>query len=54
VGRDWLVSQIGSQAEARAFEDKSWARTLVDWAKWREDKLTDHRNWWAEVYTKAC
>ncbi|NYF92261.1 hypothetical protein RBB79_00275 [Tunturiibacter empetritectus] len=54
VGRDWLVPQIGSQAEALAFGDKSWSRTLVDWAKWREDRLTDHRNWWAEVYSKAC
>lgn len=54
VGRDWLVPQIGSQAEALAFGDKSWSRTLVDWAKWREDGLTEHRNWWAEVYAKAC
>jgi hypothetical protein len=54
VGRDWLVPELGSQAEALVFGDKCWSRTLVDWAKWREDKLTDHRNWWAEVYTKAC
>jgi hypothetical protein len=54
VGRDWLVPQIGSQAEALAFGDESWSRTLVDWTKWREDRLTDHRNWWADVYTKAC
>jgi hypothetical protein len=54
VGRDWLGPQIGSQAEALAFGDQSWSRTLVDWAKWRKDKLTDHRNWWGEVYTKAC
>ena len=54
VGRDWLVPEIGSQAEALAFGDKSWSRTLVDWARWREDKLTDHYNWWADVYTQAC
>ena len=54
VGRDWLVPQIGSQAEALAFGDQSWSRTLVDWAKWRDDGLTDHRNWWPEVYTAAC
>jgi hypothetical protein len=54
IGREWLVPQIGSQSETLAFGDKSWSRTLVDWAKWREDGLTDHRNWWPEVYTKAC
>jgi hypothetical protein len=54
IGRDWLVPELGSQAEALAFGDKCWSRTLVDWAKWRADKLTDHRNWWADVYTKGC
>jgi hypothetical protein len=54
IGREWLVPQIGSQAQALEFGDRSWSRTLVDWAKWREDGLTEHRNWWAEVYTRAC
>lgn len=54
VGRDWLVPQIGSQTAALAFGDECWSRTLIDWAKWREDKLTDHRNWWPEVYAQAC
>jgi hypothetical protein len=54
VGRDWLVPQIGSQAEALAFGDKSWSRITSDWAKWREDGLTEHRNWWPEVYIGAC
>jgi hypothetical protein len=30
-----------------------WSRTLVDWAEWRDEKLTEHRNWWPEVYAKA-
>jgi hypothetical protein len=54
VGRDWLVPQLGSQQAAITFGDEAWSKTLVDWAKWREDGLTDHRNWWPDVYTKAC
>ena len=54
VGRDWLVPEIGSQQAALEFGDKAWTRTLVDWAKWREDGLTQHRNWWPETYRAAC
>jgi len=54
IGRDWIVSEIGSQAEAIAFGDKAWSKVLVDWRKWKEDGLTEHRNWWADVYRAAC
>jgi hypothetical protein len=54
VGRDWLVSEIGSQQEALAFGDKAWSSTLVDWTKWREEGLTEHHNWWPSVYRQAC
>jgi hypothetical protein len=54
VGRDWLVPELGSQQAALAFGDKAWTKTLVDWAKWRDDGLTEHRNWWPEVYRAAC
>lgn len=54
IGRDWIVAEIGSQAEATAFGDKSWSKILVDWKKWKEDGLTEHRNWWPEIYRIAC
>ncbi len=54
MGRQWLVKELGSQAEAMAYGDKAWSRILVDWAKWRDDGLTEHRNWWPEIYRKAC
>ena len=54
IGRDWIVSEIGSQAEATAYGDKSWSKILVDWKKWKEDGLTEHRNWWPEIYRIAC
>jgi len=26
----------------------------MNWSKWKEDGLTEHRNWWPEVYRDAC
>ncbi len=54
IGRDWIVPELGSQAKAQAYGDEAWSRVLVDWAKWRDDGLTEHRNWWPEVYRAAC
>jgi hypothetical protein len=54
IGRDWLVPEIGSQTEALAYGDKAWSRIVVDWKKWKDHGLTEHRNWWPEVYRAAC
>jgi hypothetical protein len=54
IGREWLVPEVGSQKEALAFGDKAWSRVLGDWATWREQGLTEHRNWWPDLYRKAC
>jgi len=54
IGRDWLVPQLGSQVNALAYGDKAWSKILVDWAKWRDEGLTQHRNWWPDVYRRAC
>ncbi len=54
IGRRWLVPEIGSQAEAMAYGDAAWTKILVDWKKWKDDGLTEHRNWWPEIYLAAC
>ncbi len=54
IGKDWLVPQLGTQVEAMAFGDRAWTKILVDWKKWKEDGLTEHRNWWPEIYRAAC
>jgi hypothetical protein len=54
IGREWIVPEVGSQVETMAFGDQAWSKTLVDWKKWKEDGLTDHRNWWPDVYRAAC
>lgn len=54
IGREWFVPEIGSQTEAMAYGDKAWSKVLIDWKKWKDDGLTEHRNWWPEVYRAAC
>lgn len=54
IGRQWIVPEIGTQAEAIAYGDKAWSKILVDWKKWKDDGLTEHRNWWPEIYRAAC
>jgi len=54
IGRQWLTEQIGTQAEVLAFGDKVWSKALTDWSAWREQGLTEHANWWPELYEQAC
>lgn len=54
IGREWLVPDVGSQVEALTYGEHAWSRVLADWAKWREEGKTQHRNWWPDVYREAC
>lgn len=54
IGRKWIVPEIGSQAETMAYGDTAWSKILTDWEKWKNDGLTEHRNWWPDVYRNAC
>lgn len=54
IGREWLVPELGGQKQALVYGDSAWSTILVDWEKWRHDGLTEHRNWWPEIYRDAC
>jgi hypothetical protein len=54
IGRHWLVQELGSQSEAIAYGERAWSRVFEDWEKWREEGLTEHRNWWPDLYRVAC
>lgn len=54
IGRAWYVSAFSSAQQAKQYGDESWSKVLVDWRRWRDDGLTQHRNWWPEVYREAC
>ena len=54
IGRDWYVSQIGDFTAALQRGDRCWSQVLMDWAAWREQGLTQHANWWPDLYRQAC
>lgn len=54
VGRDWYVNDMPSPSEAVAYGDTCWSRVLLDWNAWRDQGLTEHRNWWPGAYAQYC
>ena len=54
VGRDWYVKNFGNPKEAVEYGDECWSRVLMGWETWRKQGLTEHRNWWPDIYSEAC
>lgn len=54
IGRDWYLKEFPHAQEAVRYGDKCWSRVLMGWTSWREQGLTQHRNWWPDVYREAC
>lgn len=54
IGRDWYVSQFDNPKEAVDWGDRAWSKVLIGWRQWKDEGLTDHRNWWPDVYGDYC
>jgi hypothetical protein len=54
IGRRWYVPRFSSLNEALSYGDACWSRVLSHWRAYREQGLTEHRNWWPELYKQAC
>ncbi len=54
IGRRWYVPRYGSLKEALSYGDACWSRVLSHWQTYREQGLTEHRNWWPDLYRQAC
>ena len=54
IGRDWYLKEFDDPRKAVQYGDQCWSRVLMNWGKWREDGLTQHRNWWPDAYREAC
>jgi hypothetical protein len=54
IGRDWYVKDFGDGKAAIAYGDAAWSRVLSRWRDYKERGLTEHRNWWPDVYKMAC
>ena len=53
-GRDHYVKEFSDPKKAVDYGDECWSRVLLDWKKYRDEGLTQHRNWWPDVYRAAC
>jgi hypothetical protein len=54
VGRDWYLKEFTDPKEAVRYGDECWSKVLMGWRQWRDEGLTQHRNWWPDVYREAC
>jgi hypothetical protein len=54
IGRDWYLSQFDHPQTAVRYGDECWSRVLMNWEQWRQQGLTQHRNWWPDLYRAAC
>ena len=54
IGRRWYVPKFASLNESLEYGDRCWSKVLSHWRDYRDQGLTQHRNWWPEVYQEAC
>ncbi len=54
IGRDWYLKDFKNPQEAVRYGDDCWSRVLMNWVSWRQQGLTQHRNWWPDLYREAC
>jgi hypothetical protein len=54
IGRDWYVKDFAGLKESLDYGDRCWTKVVSHWRKYLEDGLTQHLNWWPEIYKTAC
>ncbi len=54
IGREWYVKDYGDLNAALAYGDRCWSKVLSHWRTYLDRGLTEHRNWWPDIYRAAC
>jgi hypothetical protein len=54
IGRRWYMPRYKSLQESLAYGDRCWTKVVSQWQAYRDSGLTEHRNWWPELYKQAC
>ncbi len=54
IGKTWYVSAFGDQKSAIEYGGNCWNKVLMGWREWRDQGLTEHGNWWPELYAEFC
>jgi hypothetical protein len=54
IGRDWYVADMANATDAIEYGDRCWSKVVGDWQLWKKEGLTEHRNWWPDLYRAYC
>jgi len=54
IGREWYVTEFSNLNTALSYGDRCWSTILSQWQRYLDEGLTEHRNWWPELYRSAC
>ena len=54
IGRRLYVEDFRNSQQAKDFGDQCWSRVVSHWRRYLDEGLTEHRNWWPELYAEAC
>ena len=54
IGRAWYIPELGDLKQALDYGDKCWSRILSNWQQVKDQGLTEHANWWPDLYKRAC
>ncbi len=54
IGREWYVKDFSDLNAAMAYGDQCWTKVMSHWREYLDQGLTEHRNWWPEIYQQAC
>jgi hypothetical protein len=54
LGRLWYIPVIGEWKKALEYGDECWSRILSNWQAVKDQGLTQHANWWPDIYVQAC
>ncbi len=54
IGREWYVSEFTDLKTALSYGDRCWSTVMSHWERYLDEGLTQHRNWWPELYRAAC
>ena len=54
LGREWYIPAVGDRKQALDYGDQCWTRILSNWQTVLDQGLTEHANWWPEIYRQAC
>lgn len=54
IGRDWYVKDFETLEKAAQYGSQCWDKVVSDWELWEKNKLTEHENWWPQLYLEYC